>query len=134
MIGLSTSSSSNSSINGSSEKNFSSTYSSSLCTSNSCPLSCSPIEEINMTYSIREVGSSTIIYVDELGESLGWILDLYTWGIFFLPANNGMHVSKGGVALFFLVALCGDVGVELRLLFTNLSIELCYLYMHPKWF
>ena len=94
----------------------------------------SPVEEINITPSVGDVGYSTTTFVDEVGDYLGCISNLWTIRRLVLPTKDGIHVSYGGVELRCLVGVAGDVVIKLHILLTNLPLESCSLYMHYKLF
>ena len=81
------------------------------------------IEETKITSSLRDVGSSTMTSIEEVGESLCWISYLYTSGILCVPINDGMQILEDGVSLQGLVGVSDDVGIELLPLLTNLPLE-----------
>lgn len=89
-----------------------------------------------MTPSIGHVCSSTTTYVNEVGESLGWISYLSPSRSLCLPVMDGMWVLVDDVPLHGIVEVVGDVGIELcpLPLLTNVPPESHHLYMHPKLF
>jgi len=91
------------------------------------------------------MGSSSSImdFIDEVGESLGWISDLNTSGSFCFPAMDGIQVCVGGVALRGRGGVSDVVGIKLLPLPTNLPPEslslciscfcfCCYFYQNEK--
>jgi len=70
------------------------------------------------------MGSSSIMaYVDEFGESLGWISDLNTSGSLCFLAMDGIRVCVGGVELRGRGGVSDVVGIKLLPLPTNLPLE-----------
>ena len=70
------------------------------------------------------MGYSSITYfVDEVGESLGWILDLNTSRSLCWLAMDGICVCMGGVAIRGCGGVSDVVGIKLFPLPTNIPLE-----------
>lgn len=63
-----------------------------------------------------------MVFVDEVGESLRWILDLNTSGSLCLPIRDGIRVYVGGVALRGHGGVSDVLGIKIPLS-TNLPLE-----------